>query len=104
MRSTQVAFPDEIDWREVSDQAAHCAELLTTHNPLVLDGLNLADDEVRLFAVERVRSVPKDGSAALPVGHRLLRKSRIDGKAGDPKHETRICERHALSQRKVGAQ
>ena len=27
--------------------------LLTTHNPLVLDGLDLADDRVRLFAVER---------------------------------------------------
>lgn len=27
--------------------------LLTTHNPLVLDGLNLRDDRVRLFAVER---------------------------------------------------
>ena len=27
--------------------------LLTTHNPLVLDGLNLLDDRIRLFAVER---------------------------------------------------
>ena len=27
--------------------------LLTTHNPLVLDGLNLQDDRIRLFAVER---------------------------------------------------
>jgi energy-coupling factor transporter ATP-binding protein EcfA2 len=27
--------------------------LLTTHNPLVLDGLDLLDDRVRLFAVER---------------------------------------------------
>ncbi len=27
--------------------------LLTTHNPLVLDGLDLRDDRVRLFAVER---------------------------------------------------
>lgn len=27
--------------------------LLTTHNPLVLDGLNLRDERVRLFAVER---------------------------------------------------
>ncbi len=26
---------------------------MTTHNPLVLDGLNLRDDRVRLFAVER---------------------------------------------------
>ncbi len=27
--------------------------LMTTHNPLVLDGLDLADDRVRLFAVDR---------------------------------------------------
>jgi energy-coupling factor transporter ATP-binding protein EcfA2 len=27
--------------------------LITTHNPLVLDGLNLRDDRIRLFAVER---------------------------------------------------
>ena len=27
--------------------------LITTHNPLVLDGLNLLDDRIRLFAVER---------------------------------------------------
>jgi predicted ATPase len=27
--------------------------LFTAHNPAVLDGLDLADDEVRLFAVER---------------------------------------------------
>jgi predicted ATPase len=27
--------------------------LLTTHNPLVLDGLRLADDDIRLFAVDR---------------------------------------------------
>ena len=26
---------------------------LTTHNPLVLDGLNLLDDDIRLFAVDR---------------------------------------------------
>ncbi|MEN8220445.1 MAG: hypothetical protein ABFS56_29670, partial [Pseudomonadota bacterium] len=26
---------------------------LTTHNPLVLDGINLRDDRVRLFAVAR---------------------------------------------------
>ena len=30
--------------------------LLTTHNPLVLDGLPLADDRVRLFTVSRTRS------------------------------------------------
>lgn len=27
--------------------------LLTTHNPMVLDGLNLSDDRIRLFVVER---------------------------------------------------
>jgi len=27
--------------------------LFTTHNPAVIDGLNLADDQIRLFAVER---------------------------------------------------
>jgi hypothetical protein len=26
---------------------------LTTHNPLVLDGLNLRDERVRLFAIDR---------------------------------------------------
>ena len=30
--------------------------LLTTHNPLILDGLPLADDRVRLFTVSRTRS------------------------------------------------
>ncbi|HSN97846.1 MAG TPA: ATP-binding protein [Candidatus Nanopelagicales bacterium] len=30
--------------------------LLTTHNPLVLDGLDLADDEIRLFTVDRTVS------------------------------------------------
>ena len=30
--------------------------LLTTHNPLVLDALDLSDDRIRLFAVERTRS------------------------------------------------
>ena len=30
--------------------------LLTTHNPLVLDGLPLQDDRVRLFAVSRTNS------------------------------------------------
>jgi len=29
--------------------------LLTTHNPLVLDGLNLTDDRIRLFAIDRNR-------------------------------------------------
>lgn len=26
---------------------------MTTHNPLVLDGLNLVNDDIRLFAVNR---------------------------------------------------
>ncbi len=26
---------------------------MTTHNPLVLDGLNLADDRIRLFSINR---------------------------------------------------
>jgi energy-coupling factor transporter ATP-binding protein EcfA2 len=30
--------------------------LVTTHNPLVLDGLDLLDDRIRLFAVERTRT------------------------------------------------
>jgi hypothetical protein len=30
--------------------------LVTTHNPLVLDGLDLRDDRIRLFAVERDRN------------------------------------------------
>jgi predicted ATPase len=30
--------------------------LLTTHNPLVLDGLDLRDDRIRLFTVERDRA------------------------------------------------
>jgi predicted ATPase len=30
--------------------------LVTTHNPLVLDGLDLRDDRIRLFAVERARN------------------------------------------------
>lgn len=38
-------------WLEATD--AHRQLLFTAHNPMVLDGLNLDDDEVRLFAVER---------------------------------------------------
>ena len=30
--------------------------ILTTHNPLVLDGLRLADDDIRLFTVERTEA------------------------------------------------
>lgn len=34
--------------------------LLTTHNPLVLDGLDLRDDQIRLFAVERATGGERD--------------------------------------------
>jgi predicted ATPase len=37
--------------------------LLTTHNPLVLDALDLRDDEVRLFTVDRDRH-----------GHTIIRR------------------------------
>jgi len=40
--------------------------LLTTHNPLVLDGLALADDAVRLFTVERTS---KGNTVILRVQH-----------------------------------
>ena len=33
--------------------ASNKTALLTTHNPLVLDGLDLSDDRIRLFAVDR---------------------------------------------------
>jgi len=35
---------------------------VTTHNPLVLDGLNLSDDRIRLFAVNKSR---KNGHTTL---------------------------------------
>ncbi len=46
--------------------------LLTTHNPLVLDGLDLRDDRIRLFTVER------DATGAtrvdrVPVSDEMLR-------------------------------
>jgi predicted ATPase len=41
--------------RTMADHVKHAGKqiLLTTHNPLVLDGLRLADDDIRLFAVDR---------------------------------------------------
>lgn len=42
--------------------------LLTTHNPLVLDGLPLDDDRVRLFRVERQRD-GKTEVKRVPVGN-----------------------------------
>ena len=66
--------------------------LLTTHNPLVLDGLALDDKRVRLFAVERkrdgktaVRAVPVKDLYALKEKHgpnavsRLWTEGRIGG-------------------------
>ena len=41
--------------------------LLTTHNPLVLDGLPLHDDRVRLFAVDRSKR-----------GHTVVKRVMVD--------------------------
>ncbi|MCF6342257.1 MAG: hypothetical protein L3J31_05565, partial [Bacteroidales bacterium] len=43
--------------------------LLTTHNPLVLNGLPLDNDEVRLFAVDRSRK-----------GHTLVEREKVEVK------------------------
>lgn len=65
--------------------------LLTTHNPLVLDGLDLGDDRVRLHAVSRdrlghtqVRRVPVKDFAALKAKHGEHAVSRlwIEGRLG----------------------
>lgn len=48
-RATMRAFCKELLKNENPPRQA----LLTTHNPLVLDGLDLSDDRIRLFAVER---------------------------------------------------
>jgi energy-coupling factor transporter ATP-binding protein EcfA2 len=65
--------------------------LLTTHNPLVLDGLDLGDDRVRLFAVSRdpaghtrVRRMPVRDFAALKEKHGEHAVSRlwIEGRLG----------------------
>ena len=57
---------------------------LTTHNPLVLDGLQLDDDRVRLFTVSRsakgfteVRRVPVKNLAALKEKHGEFALSRL---------------------------
>ena len=47
-RATMRLFCQQILKSKVQRQA-----LLTTHNPLVLDGLDLRDDRIRLFTVER---------------------------------------------------
>jgi energy-coupling factor transporter ATP-binding protein EcfA2 len=51
---------------------------LTTHNPLVLDGLPLDDDRVRLFAVERARR-----SGATVVRRITVDLARAEKKLGD---------------------
>jgi hypothetical protein len=65
--------------------------LLTTHNPLVLDGLNLGDDRIRLFAVSRdpvghtrVHRIPVRDFAALKKKHGEHAVSRlwIEGRLG----------------------
>jgi predicted ATPase len=65
--------------------------LLTTHNPLVLDGLDLGDERVRLFTVERdrqghtkVKRVPVKDFAALRERHGAHAVSRlwVEGRLG----------------------
>jgi predicted ATPase len=65
--------------------------LLTTHNPLVLDGLDLGDDRVRLYSVSRdrnghslVRRVPVKDFKALKKKHGDFAVSRlwIEGRLG----------------------
>jgi hypothetical protein len=48
--------------------------LLTTHNPLVLDGLDLLNDEIRLFAVERFIQGSKASERVHPVGSTVVRR------------------------------
>src|SRR5206468_12559183 len=50
--------------------------LLTTHNPLVLDGLPIQDDRVRLFTVDR------DNTGRTVVTHLKLSKALL-AKGGD---------------------
>lgn len=84
-RALMKAFADEI-------LATGRQALLTTHNPLVLDGLALDDDRVRLFRVERetdgktiVSRVPVKDLTALKKAHgpnavsRLWTEGRLGG-------------------------
>ncbi|MCY4458817.1 MAG: ATP-binding protein [Albidovulum sp.] len=48
--------------------------LLTTHNPLILDGLPLEDDRVRLFTVSRTRS-GRTSIRRIEITDRLLKKA-----------------------------
>lgn len=75
--------------RHVLDQGRQV--LLTTHNPLVLDGLDLDDARVRLFAVSRdgvghtkVRKVPVKDLSGLKKKHGEFAVSRlwINGRLG----------------------
>ncbi len=56
--------------------------LITTHNPAILDGLNLNDDEIRLFEVSRNRS-----------GHTVTRRIEVK-----PEHEQQEGRRLKLSE------
>jgi AAA15 family ATPase/GTPase len=56
--------------------------LITTHNPAILDGLNLNDDEIRLFEVSRN-----------PAGHTVTRRITVK-----PEHEQQEGRRLKLSE------
>ncbi len=56
--------------------------LITTHNPAILDGLNLNDDEIRLFEVSRNRA-----------GHTVTRRITVK-----PEHEQQEGRRLKLSE------
>ena len=59
----------------VVDAPVQRQALLTTHNPLILDGLDLTDDRIRLFAVDRTtkgHTVVK----RVVVDKRLLKKAK----------------------------
>lgn len=45
--------PERPFLEQLQDYAIYSPNTLTTHNPAVIDGLNLTDDEIRLFAVDR---------------------------------------------------
>jgi hypothetical protein len=49
--------------------------LITTHNPLILDGLDLTDDRIRLFAVERT-SKGRTVAERVLVDDRLLARAK----------------------------
>lgn len=49
--------------------------LLTTHNPLILDGLPLKDDRVRLFTVSRTQS-GRTSIRRIEITKRLLKKAK----------------------------